>query len=69
MTVQFQDYAEERVSEEFGPFEWVQITGRLIRGCTPDDDRVVAEMRDGTWLTTDGSTYSDVMVYAKGEEK
>ena len=61
ITVQFETGQEDRQSDVFGPFEFVQLTYGSIR-VGENGDEFLAEHNDGWWVTQDGQKWSDVII-------
>ena len=62
-TIQFVFGQENRESETFGPYDFVQLTYDALRD-GPDGDRELATFRDGIWTTDDNRIWSDVIISA-----
>ena len=62
-TIQFVFGQENRESETFGPYDFVQLTYDALR-VGPDGDRELATFRDGIWTTDDNRIWSDVIISA-----
>ena len=59
--IRFECGQEGRMSEVFGPYEFVQATYASIR-VGPDGDRFIAHFEEGWWVTEDGQRWSDFIV-------
>jgi hypothetical protein len=60
--VRFEYGQEDRVSEEFGPFPFVQLTYTALR-VGEEGDEVLGTFAGGLWhCSRDGRSYSDVVV-------
>lgn len=65
--IRFEYGQEDRVGEDLGPFEYIQMTyDTLTAG--PDGEREIADLRDGLWVTEDGRTWSDFVVHGGGSD-
>lgn len=60
--VKFEYGQEDRWSEVYGPFPFVQLTYSSLRVGPEGED--FAGYHDGLWQAPDGKDYSDVIIYA-----
>lgn len=61
--IRFECGQEDRWSEEFGPFEYVQATyGEL--NASPDGKTRLADFVSGWWVTPDGQQWSDYVLFS-----
>ena len=72
--VRFEDGSHDRMSADFGPYAFIQITRDCMRAYAPDDEDCVNEielaslLRNGDWkCSLDNHTYSDVIFYGVPE--
>lgn len=62
--IRFECGQEDRVGEDLGPFEFLQMTyGDLRVG--PTGDEVLAYFDNGWWITTDGQRWSDFVIWGE----
>lgn len=67
VVVKFECGMEDRESEGFGPYDWVQLTYNSLRVSNPED-KELALFDDGYWILTDlagkhaGQYFSDVVI-------
>ena len=59
--IQFEYGQEDRQSEEFGPYPFVQVTYDAVR-VDPNGDTEIASFIDGLWVTQDGQKWSDFII-------
>jgi hypothetical protein len=59
--VQFETGQENRLSERFGPYPFVQLTYTDLR-VGEDGSDTLAKFEDGWWYTADGERWSDVVI-------
>ena len=66
--VQFVSLAEEKESEEFGPYKFVQVTYETIRD--PEGEEIAFLDCDGYWVEhgEPGQQWSDISIFTKEEE-
>jgi hypothetical protein len=60
--IRFEHGQDDRMSEVFGPFEFVQLTYGSLR-VGPDGDIFFATHANGLWITEDGEAWSDVVIW------
>ena len=68
--IRFECGQEERMSEDFGPFDYIQITYEDIRvedQSAPGGDRILAQVVDGWWIDPNGERWSDVVFYSQSD--
>lgn len=69
LSVRFEFPRGDKVSEYFGPYEWVQLTYKGLRVSPDGDHLAVYNTTGGYWsLLLDGSLWSDVIVFPAKEE-
>lgn len=62
--IRFEYGQEDRLSEDFGPFPFAQLTYESVR-VGEDGDEWLAQYADGLWhCERDGKTYSDIVIYS-----
>lgn len=63
--IRFECGSEERFSQEFGPFEFVQLTYLELRVGPDGDTFAVYDEDRNRWVLNDDDldTYSDVVIY------
>jgi len=73
--VRFEYGSHDRMSADFGPYAFIQITHDFMRAFAPDDEDCVNEIEvasilpNGDWhCYLDDQTYSDVVLYGWKEE-
>ena len=60
--IRFEYGQQDRFSEKFGPYEFVQVTYGSVR-VGDDGDTFLAEFEEGLWVTQDGQKWSDFVVF------
>jgi len=67
--IQFEYGQEDRISEEFGPFPFIQLTYDMVRTGEDGDDHIATmDPTDQTWVChRDDNRYSDFVVFSKDE--
>jgi hypothetical protein len=61
--LRFEYGQEDRMSEDLGPFNSLQMTYDALR-VGPDGDREIAHLAAGLWRTDDGQLWSDFVVWS-----
>ncbi len=61
VTITFEYGQQDRFSDVFGPYPFVQITYDSIR-VGENGDTHLADFVDGLWVTQDGQKWSDVII-------
>lgn len=59
--VRFECGQEDRMSPEYGPYPFVQLTYLSVR-VGENGDEFLATFADGWWITQDGQKWSDVVI-------
>jgi hypothetical protein len=61
--VRFEHRQEDRMSEKYGPFPFVQLTYDGLR-VGEDGDEWLGEYENGLWhCTRDGQSYTDIVIH------
>lgn len=61
LTIQFEYGQQDRVSDCFGPFPFIQTTYGSVR-VGENGDRFIAEYVNGLWITEDSQQWSDFII-------
>jgi hypothetical protein len=63
--VRFETGQEDRISQEYGPFPFVQLTYNWLRVGPDGDDLAFFDFEEGDWLPNaePAVKYSDVVIY------